>query len=87
MNLFDVLRHLAGFLMPAAAVALGVVLSDRWLTGRRPPLLRSLGLNFAVGSMALFAGLLAFGVDAKMATYALVVVACATAQWWLGRRR
>jgi hypothetical protein len=37
--------------------------------------------------MALFAGLLAFGVDAKMATYALLVVGCATAQWWFGRRR
>ncbi len=87
MSLFDVLHHLAAFLMPAVAVAMGVSFLDRWLTGRRAPLLKSVALNFAAGSMALFAGLLAFGVDAKMATYALLVSGCATAQWWLGRRR
>jgi hypothetical protein len=32
-------------------------------------------------------GLLVFGRDGRMATYAVMVVACATALWWAGWRR
>lgn len=87
MNFFDVLQHGGAFLAPAAAVALGLALLDRWISGKKAVLLQSITLNFAVGSMALLGGLLTFGVDGKMATYALLVASCGSTQWWLSRRR
>jgi hypothetical protein len=36
------------------------------------------------GALALIAGLAIFGHDAKMATYATIVVACALSLWWAG---
>lgn len=76
--------HVANFLAPAAAVAVmlaavrgvfagqGVRLPSRWLLAL---------VNFASGALVLCAGLLVFGVDGKMATYAGLVLACATSQW------
>ena len=42
-------------------------------------------LTIAAGLVALGAGLWWFGRDGKMATYAVLVVAVATAQWVVGR--
>ena len=36
------------------------------------------------GALASVGGLVMFGRDAKMATYATMVVACALSQWWVG---
>ena len=44
-----------------------------------------LGLRvFAVCAIVAVAGLLAFGHDGKMATYAAMVGACALSLWWFG---
>jgi hypothetical protein len=40
--------------------------------------------GFGAGAVALVAGLVAFGNDGKMATYAMLVVATALALWWVG---
>lgn len=82
----DVLLHLMGFAAPALFVALAVVFGSR-LLGGGPAALRWWGqfaIDFTVGLAVLAAGLWHFGVDGKMATYAALVAATATAQWLLG---
>ena len=66
-----VLALLAGFLLPAAAGAPG-----RWA---------QFALNFVAGLAVLGAGLVYFGRDGMMLTYAALVVVCGTGQWWLAR--
>lgn len=79
--------HLLAFAAPAFAVALALAWAGPWLM-RAPRTLRlrwQFALNFGAGLAALLAGLAAFGVDGKMATYAGLVAAVATSQW-LGSR-
>lgn len=83
----DLLLHLLGFVAPAFFVGLAVVFGSR-IAGGGPLPLRwwvQFAMNFTVGVGVLAAGLWHFGVDGKMATYAVLVVAVATAQW-LGSR-
>ena len=44
-----------------------------------------LGILFGVGVAVLVAGLVVLGRDGKMLTYAALVLACATCQWFLVR--
>ena len=86
MGPLDLLLHLLSFLAPAAAVALLVALTARLaLRGPGAGWWRSFLLNFLAGTAVLVAGLLYFGRDGKMATYAALVIAVATAQWLSGR--
>jgi hypothetical protein len=88
MGPIDFLLHLLGLLAPAAGVALGVALAARLVLPRRSPpqaWWMPLAINFAAGSAVTVAGLWYFGRDGKMATYAALVVAVATAQWLSGR--
>lgn len=87
MPLLDFTVHLLGFVAPALAVALAVVLGARLVGGGRPswPAWAQFAINFAVGAAVLAAGLWHFGVDGKMATYTALVVAVASAQWLAGR--
>ena len=70
------------------AVALVLVLGGG-LIGSRSPLALAwwlrLGIVFAVGVAVLAAGLVVWGRDGKMLTYAALVVVCATCQWILVR--
>jgi len=82
----DILTHLLGFLAPAFFVALAVVFGARVVgSGRVLAWWAQFAINFTVGAGVLAAGLWHFGVDGKMATYAALVAAIATAQW-LGSR-
>lgn len=85
MSLFALIDHLLGFIAPALGVALGVTLAGRWM-GRRGamPWRRTLVHTF-IGTLVLLAGLVLFGRDGKMATYAALVVAIATSEWLLER--
>lgn len=88
MGPLDFLWHLAGFLAPAAGVALLVSLSARVLlreSAGQGSLAAAFTLDFVAGAIALTAGLWLFGRDAAMATYGAVVLACASCQWLLGR--
>ena len=88
MGLLDLSIHLLSFVAPAFVLAVLVAFGGRLVLPRntRPqrwwaPVL----LNFLAGAAVLFAGLVLFGRDGKMLTYAAMVVAVATAQWLASR--
>jgi hypothetical protein len=88
MGPIDFFWHLAGFLAPAAGVALLVSLAARVLLpeGARPgSWLAAWVIGFLAGSAALLAALALTGRDGTMAGYAALVLACASSQWLLGR--
>ena len=87
MSPLDALWHLLNFVAPALGVAL-LAASLAKLAWRRELAAvpwRRLALWAAAASvLALIAGLVLFGRDGKMVTYAAVVVASALALWWAG---
>jgi hypothetical protein len=87
MGPLDFFLHLAAFAAPAAAVGLLVALAARVFV--RAAAARAWWVHAAINTIAgvvvLLAGLWYFGVDGKMATYAGLVLAVATAQWLAGR--
>jgi hypothetical protein len=88
MNFTDLAVHAANFFAPAVFMALGVSVLSRFLWRKR-----SLVMNWWAGvaiqliacCSILVGGLLVFGVDGKMATYAALVLGCGLAQWLLIR--
>jgi hypothetical protein len=86
MGIFDVFNHLFNFLLPAASVALLLALFARLFIkkqGNVSVIWSYIAINFIVCAACLVAGLVFFGRDAKMATYALMVLAGASCQWVL----
>jgi hypothetical protein len=87
MGFFDAFNHLANLFLPAlglAAIASGLarllwrheLAGVRWLQLFGPAALASV--------VATLAGLVLQGRDGRMATYAAMVLACASALWWRG---
>lgn len=90
MGFPDLIIHLMNFLAPALAVALVVACVAPWFMPNRSPALgipAQAAINFVAGALALGLGLWFFGRDGKMASYAALVLACASSQWWLRRSR
>ena len=88
MGIFDVFNHLFNFLLPAAAVAAFLAIASRLFikkNGNVTVIWSHIAINFAVCAVCLMAGLVFFGRDGKMATYALMVAAAATSQWVLSK--
>ena len=88
MSVLDVLNHLLNFALPAFFLALVLGLASRFIVQGKAsarPLWRQIGINFAAGLLVLVAGLILFGRDGKMATYAALVVGGALCHWVLGR--
>ena len=92
MTALNLINQLLNFIAPAACVALLVVLLARLFSGflqAKMTEARTLWVQFAIvfvaGVLLLLAGLLLFGRDGKMATYALLAVGAATCQWLLLR--
>ncbi|MCG2595285.1 hypothetical protein LZ009_21105 [Ramlibacter sp. XY19] len=88
MNALDLFKHVLSFALPALAVALLLALAGRWLLPRgapRPAWWALFAINFLAGLAALGLGLWYFGRDGKMASYAAMVLAVASAQWLAGR--
>lgn len=82
------LNHLLNFGAPAAALALALALGGRFLMPKSASRLSwwaRAAIVFVAGCAVLAAGLWYYGRDGKMATYAALVLAMATAQWLLGR--
>jgi hypothetical protein len=82
----DLLVHLLNFIAPAVIVPLLLLPCGRLIAGRQvsaPVWWRQLGLNVLAGALVLVAGLVVFGRDGKMATYAALVVVCGTVQCWV----
>jgi len=88
MGPLDSLNHLLNFLAPAFWMAAAMAVLGRLvLRGRAAGLGRGLQwlLDFGVCALVLLAGLWLTGRDGKMATYAALVLACATSHG-LGQR-
>jgi hypothetical protein len=81
--------HLLGFAAPAAGLGLLAALLAKLLWWRPLGGVAWWRLGAWAGAWSLaasVAGLVAFGRDGKMATYAAMVIACATSLWWTGFR-
>lgn len=88
MGPLGTLNHLINFAAPACAVALLMPFFGRLASARRQPgpgyWYQSV-VNFLVGLLVLLAGLWLGGRDARVATYAALVLVCATTQWAMQR--
>jgi hypothetical protein len=78
--------HTFNFIAPAWGVAFFCVLLARlmarwWLPLARWGLLTQTLVSGVLGTAVLVGGLVLWGIDGKMATYSVMVVACATVQW------
>lgn len=84
MDLPDIVNHLLNFLAPALMVAVVVTVAARLFVRNRPSILApwaQVATNFIVCGLALAVGLWFFGRDGKVASYAAMVLCCATCQW------
>lgn len=83
------LGHIAGFVAPAVFMALFLWTMPRFRRAGRAA--HGAGLEafmlVVAGVVVLLAGLVFFGRDGKMATYAALVVVQGTLAWWLHRKR
>ena len=80
----DFLTHLFNFIAPAFAVGFLCALLGRVgqrAAGKRMAWWVQGIVNFVVGVTVLAVGLVVFGQDGRMATYAALVAACGTSQW------
>ena len=88
MNAYLLANHMLNFVAPAAVVALLLVLLSRvfsrFLRSKKPvtqsPWVQ-MTIIFIVNVVILTVGLVFFGNDGKMATYAAVVLGSALCQW------
>jgi hypothetical protein len=88
MSLLGLLDHLLNFLLPALWVG-GLVAALAPLFMKRARSHHSWLTQSAINSgaclLVLLAGLVVFGRDGKMATYAAMVLACASSQWFAAK--
>ncbi len=86
MSPLTLIDHLANFAAPAFFLALMLALGGRLMLGKGAAmsLWAQFAVNFAAGLVVLAGGLVYFGRDAMMATYAALVVVCGTVQWLVG---
>lgn len=91
MTAYLLSNHIINLLMPAAALALGLVLMSRFFRffrSKRPVVtgfIAQFAIIFIANVMVLSVGLLLLGNDGKMLTYAALVVVAASVQWALWR--
>ncbi|MDI1237926.1 MAG: hypothetical protein PSV26_10640 [Polaromonas sp.] len=92
MTALNLINQLLNFMAPAAFVALFMVLVAhvfaRFFRSKRMlalSLTAQLAIVFIASLTLLLAGLVIFGRDGKMASYALLAVGAATCQWVLLR--
>lgn len=80
--------HLLNFAAPALVVGVLTTISARIFMKKKPyahEWYAQAAINFVVSLLVLVGGLWFFGHDGKMATYAVLVLVCATSQWQLSR--
>ncbi|MEY4344900.1 MAG: hypothetical protein RL032_732 [Pseudomonadota bacterium] len=88
MGPFDLLNHLLNLVAPALVVGVVVayaapVFNRNWAVARVQ--YAQAAINMVAGMVALLAGLVFFGRDGKMASYGLMVLLIASAQWFSAR--
>lgn len=85
MSFFDLLNHLFNFALPAIALGIMVPLFSHLIWRKSPakrPLTSQMLITSLAGLAVLFAGLVIFSTDGKMATYGALVITTALCQWW-----
>jgi hypothetical protein len=92
MGFLDAIWHLLNFFAPAVVVAAFAAMATKLLWWRELKGVSAWWLSAsasAASACVLVAGLVGWGRDGKMATYAAMSCACALALWWAGwgRRR
>lgn len=88
MGFLDLLNHLLNFAAPAVALAVMMPVFARLTSAgkvARAGLVVQSAVNFAACIAVLLAGLVMWGHDGKMLTYAAMVLVCATTQWAMRR--
>jgi hypothetical protein len=83
----DALWHLLNFFAPAAGVGLLAPAMAKllWWRDLKTVSWARLSLwSIACCAAVLVGGLVLFGHDGKIATYAVMVAACALTMWWIG---
>ncbi|RFP80280.1 hypothetical protein DY262_07530 [Hydrogenophaga borbori] len=80
------LGHVLGLIAPAVGVALVLWLGLRLRRAGRFGRGTQLAVLATAGVLVLLAGLIAFGRDGKVATYAALVLAQGSLAWWLRGR-
>lgn len=92
MTAYLLTDHLLNLVAPAAALALLLVplasFFGRLSDAKRPvaqSMWEQIAIIFIVNLVVMIAGLVLFGNDGKMATYAALVLAAGTSQWVLQR--
>lgn len=86
MGFLAALAHLLNFAAPALVLALGLALVARAIGSKDTHLTgwwAQVAINSIMGCGVLLAGLVWFGRDGKLATYAALVLLCAACQWVL----
>ncbi|SFE24086.1 hypothetical protein [Paracidovorax konjaci] len=81
-------NHLLNFAAPALGVSLLLAAAGRVFYRKSPHAAGFIGefaINLIVGVVVLGAGLVLFGRDGKMLTYAALAAACGTSQWLMLR--
>ena len=89
MQAADAFWHVTNFFAPALFLGAAAAVATRWIWRREAAGVGVLRLwAWASGAAALvsIAGLVAFGRDGRMATYAAMVTASAVALWWAAFR-
>jgi hypothetical protein len=87
MSPIDALWHLLGLFLPALSTAVLAASAAKWLWRADLKASRWSRLvlwSAGAGSLALLAGLIGFGRDGRMLSYAMMVAATALALWWAG---
>ena len=87
MGPLDALNHLLNLFLPALALGLLASAAAKLLWRRELSAVawRRLAVPACVASaLVLLGGLVLFGRDGKMATYAAMVLVCALTLWWRG---
>jgi hypothetical protein len=88
MSLPGLLIQLFNFVLPALVVgSLLAAMAPLLMKKVRPhhSWLTQTAINTISGLLVMLAGLVVFGRDGKMATYAAMVLACASSQWFGAR--
>ena len=89
MGPLDALIHLLNFMAPALCLAVLTPSLTRIFTRKvsiAPVWWAQVAINFAFCMLMLVSGLVFFGRDGKMASYAAMVLACASSQTWMLRK-
>ena len=85
MTVWQAFLHLFQLFLPALAMALMMPLAGRWVVGneRAWPWRRRVLVHGLCGALVLAGGLALQGHDGRMATYGVLVLVLASAEWWM----